>query len=397
MPAMATVNVPVVRARFPGLARMDERGYPLVHADAPGGTQIVEDAIDAMRVYLETSFANAGQDFVTSSETDRIVAATRRRVAALTGGQPSGVVFGANMTTLVWHLARALERRLGPGDEVVCTRLDHDANVTPWRRLAERVGATVRWVGIDGQGRLEAADLEAALTPRTRLVAFPLASNVLGTVVDPAPFVDAARSVGALTVADAVHAAPHVALAQDRDGIDVLACSLYKIYGPHLGALVARPSLLAELTPDRLEAQPDHGPGRWQSGTQSFEAIAGAGAALDYVASLGLEAIAEHETALSAHFLAGLVDLTHVRLHGPAEVTGRTPTFSLTVAGRAPAAVSAALAEQGILTFHGHCYALEPLRALGLLDGGGITRVGFAHYHDETDVDRVLDALAALR
>lgn len=393
MPAMTTIDVPAVRARFPGLARMDASGHPLVHADAPGGTQVVEDAIDAMRRYLETSFANAGQDFVTSSETDRMVAATRRGVADLVGGHPSGVVFGVNMTTLVWHLSRALDSRLGRGDEIVCTRLDHDANVTPWQRLAERVGATVRWVGIDAEGRLDLGDLEAAVTSRTRLVAFPLASNVLGTVVDPAPLVEAARSVGALTFADAVHAAPHVALAQERAGIDVVACSLYKVYGPHLGALVARPSLLAELTPDRLVAQTDHGPGRWQTGTQSFEAIAGAGAALDYVDRIGLEAIARHEAALARRFLAGLADLGHVTLHGPPEATARTPTFSLTVAGRSPAAVSATLAERGILTFHGHCYALEPLRALGLLDGGGITRVGFAHYHDGDDVDRVLAAL----
>jgi cysteine desulfurase family protein (TIGR01976 family) len=384
-----------VRRGFPGLARRGPDGRPLVHADAPGGTQIHQRALDAMTQYLRHSNANSHGVFASSRETDTVVEQARTDVGRLLGTEPDGVVFGPNMTTLTWHFSRSLDDRIGVGDEIVCTQLDHDANVSPWLALAERTGATIRWVELDAKtGRLDTDTLQ--VSPQTRLVAFPAASNALGTIVDPAPFVTAARSAGALTFCDAVHAAPHVALDRRAAGIDVLACSPYKFFGPHSGILCAEPDLLADLTPDKVRPAPDTGPDRWQTGTASFEAIAGLGAATRYLLDTGLDVIATHETALTEAFLAGIADLDHVALHGPAEGTGRTPTFSVTVRDVAPATVAGHLAEQGIYAWAGHYYAVEPMRVLGLLDWGGAVRIGFVHYHGPDDVERVVAALAEL-
>jgi cysteine desulfurase family protein (TIGR01976 family) len=396
MPDASLLDLARIRAEFPALAACGPGGKPFVHADAPGGTQVTRGVVDAMTRYLTDSNANSHGAFATSQATDAVVAAVRAKVAAFVGSAPDGVVFGPNMTTLTFHLSRALEARLGPGDEIVCTRLDHDANVAPWLQLAERTGATARWVGLTEDGRLATDDLDSAVSDRTRLVCFPRASNALGTVVDPAPFVAAAKAVGALTFVDAVHAAPHLALHREREGVDVVVCSPYKFCGPHAGVLAADPALLASLAPDKVRPAPDHGPDRWQTGTASFEAIAGIGAAVDHMLDVGFDAIGRHEAVLSQRFLDGVAALPHVRLHGPSEAEGRTPTFSLTVAGRAPAEVSERLAADGIFTWSGHYYALEPMTALGLLEAGGAVRVGFVHYHDPDDVDRVLDALQRL-
>jgi selenocysteine lyase/cysteine desulfurase len=244
---------------------------------------------------------------------------------------------------------------------------------------------------------LSTAVLDEVVTPRTRLVAFPGASNALGTVVDPAPFVAAARRVGAVTYLDAVHAAPHVPLDRRGWGVDVLACSAYKFFGPHLGLLSADPALLARLVPDRVRPAPDAGPDRWQTGTAQFEQIAGTGAALSHVAEVGgMEAIAAYEATLSQRFLDGLAGLEQVTLHGLPQAQGRTPTFALTVRGRDPEDLAARLAERGIYAWSGDYYAVEAMRALGLAGQGGALRIGFAHYHRPADVDRVLDALAEL-
>ena len=395
-----TLNLQLVRVRFPALAQLGPDGRPVVHADAPGGTQVPDDVIEAIAGHLRNHNANDHGVFAASRATGEMCDRVREQVARFVGGVPDGVVFGPNMTTLTWHVARALARRLQPGDELVCTQLDHDANVAPWLAVAERAGAQVRFVPLDvATGRLQVDALDELVSDRTRLVAFPRASNALGTVVDPEPFVAAARRVGALTFVDAVHGAPHVPLRQRDAGVDVLVCSPYKFYGPHLGVLSADPALLADLTPDRLRAAPDSGPERWQTGTAQFEAIAGTGAALSYMDEVGgVDAIARHEATLTVRFLDGLAGLQRggvdVRLHGPQGPEGRTPTFALTVAGREPADVVGFLAERGIAAWAGHYYALEPMRALGLLDRGGAVRIGFAHYHGPDDVDRVLDALA---
>jgi cysteine desulfurase family protein (TIGR01976 family) len=319
----------------------------------------------------------------------------RRQAATFLGSSPDGIVFGANMTSLTYHFADALRGELGPMDRILCTRLDHDANVAPWLHVAERTGATVDWVQLDARdGTLDLSSLR--VDAATRVVAFPGASNALGTVVDPAPLVEAARSVGAITFMDAVHAAPHVPIAQHAAGVDVVVCSPYKFFGPHAGILSADPELLARLSPAKVRPAPDSGPERWQTGTAAFEAIAGIGAALEHIADVGMSAIGQHERHVSQRFLDGLDALPAVRLHGPGTATGQTPTFAVTVDGHTTAAVTEALAADGIAAWAGHYYAIEPMRALGLLDDGGAVRIGFVHYHGADDVDRVLDVLDRL-
>jgi cysteine desulfurase family protein (TIGR01976 family) len=402
------LDIGALRARFPALAATDRDGRRVVHADAPGGTQVPETVVTAMADYLRNCNANQHGPFERSRRTDALCAKVREQAASLLGADADGVVFGPNMTSLTFHFSRALGAspaapeargagRVGEGDELVCTRLDHDANVSPWLALAERTGAVVRWVPLASDGTLVTAALDEVVTPRTRLVAFPRASNALGTLVEPAPFVAAARAVGALTFMDAVHAAPHVALDRGRDGVDVLVCSPYKFFGPHAGILSADPALLASLRPDKARPAPDAGPERWQTGTAPFEAIAGVGAACDYLAEVGMAAIREHEVWLSRRFLDGLERLPHVRLHGPRDPLRRTPTFAVTLDGRDPAAAAEQLAARGVHVWPGHYYAVEPMRALGLLDGGGAVRIGFAHYHGSADVDLVLEALSELR
>jgi cysteine desulfurase family protein (TIGR01976 family) len=392
-----TLDIAAVRARFPALQLPGPAGMPAVHADAPGGTQVLDSVLAAMHTYLLESNANSHGAFPASQATDRLVADVRTQAGAFLGSDPDGIVFGPNMTTLTLHVARALAETLTSGDEIVCTRLDHDANVAPWSLAARRTGATVRWIGITPEGRLDLDTLEEAVTARTRLVAFPAASNALGTVPDPAPLVAAAQAVGALTYCDAVHAAPHVRIDRAAMGVDALVCSPYKFFGPHAGVLAADPGLLARLQPDKVRASPDTGPERWETGTASFEAIAGTGAALNYLADVGMAAIAGHEQALTSRFLDGLAELGHVTLHGPPDPTARSPTFSITVADRTPEQVSGLLADRGIYTWSGHYYALEPMRALGLIDpGDGAVRIGFVHYHSLDDVDRVLAALESI-
>lgn len=391
----ASLDLAAIRRRFPALQREAPDGRPIIHADAPGGTQIVADAIEAMTRYLTRSNANSHGVFEASAETDALVDGVRTRVGEFLGTESEGVVFGANMTTLTWHFSHSLDPRFGVGDEILLTELDHDANISPWLALAERTGANVRWVHLDpATGRLDPESIEVG--PRTRLVAFPGASNALGTVVDPAPFVAAARSVGALTFCDAVHAAPHLPLDRRAAGIDVLACSPYKFFGPHAGLLTADPDLLADLTPEKVRPSPDTGPDRWQTGTAAFEDIAGIGAAVDYIYDIGMDAMVAHEQELTRRFLDGVAELDHVVVHGPAEATGRTPTFAVTLRDRTPADVAADLGKRGIYTWAGHYYAIEPMRVLGLLDWGGAVRIGFVHYHGADDVDRVVEALADL-
>jgi cysteine desulfurase family protein (TIGR01976 family) len=394
---VADIDLDRTRARFPALRETDDLGRPIVHADAPGGTQAVDRAIDALADHLRSGSANQGGSFAVSRRTDAMVGDVRQAAGRFLGSDPDGVVFGANMTSLTFHLSHALDERVGAGDNIVCTRLDHDANVSPWLQLAARNDAEVRWVPLDTEtGRLHVGELAHLVDDRTRLVTFPGASNALGTLVDPAPFVAAATSVGAVSFMDAVHAAPHHRLDRAGSGVDVVVCSPYKFFGPHAGLLAADPSLLASLSPEKLRPAPDHGPERWQTGTASFEAIAGTGGALAYLEDVGMDTIEAHEAGLTRRFLDGVSALAPVTLYGPAEAEDRTPTFAVTVDGWTPQAVASALAAQGINSWAGHYYALEPMRALGLLDAGGAVRIGFVHYHGCDDVDRVLEALADL-
>ena len=385
----------------------------MAYLDGPGGTQVPGEVIEAMSHRLRVGTANIGGAFGASREADAVTAAAREAMADFLGGRPEEVAFGQNMTSLTFSLSRALAREWGPGDEVVVTRLDHDANVTPWRLAAADRGATVRVVGFDpADGTLDLGHLEQSVGERTRLVAVGAASNALGTVPPVRRVADLAHAVGALVFVDAVHYAPHRLIDVAALEADFLACSAYKFFGPHLGALWGRAGLLESLEAYKVVPAPSSGPGKWETGTQSFESLAGAAAAVDYLASLGaggtrrerlaaaLAAIREHEEGLAGRFLAGIARMPRIRLFGladPARLAERTPTFSLAVEGLSPDDAARRLGEQGIHAWSGDYYAVGVMEHLGVARQGGLLRLGFVHYNTVEEVDRVLGALASLR
>ena len=377
------------RDQFPGL----RDGW--ARLDGPAGTQMVDAAIEAMAEWMRSGrSANHGGVFAAARHTDELVAQTRAAVAALLGADPAGIAFGPSMTALTMRFAATVGRTLRPGDEIVCTRLDHDANVRPWAIAAERAGATLRLADPEpGTLALPASGVEAVLSERTRWVAVTHASNAVGTVPDLPGIVRAAHARGARVYVDAVHAAPHRPIDFEALGCDALACSAYKWYGPHVGFLCARPELLGEYAPDKLIPSPDAAPDRWELGTLPFESLAGVRAAAEYMLSLDWARVRAHEDALLDATLAGLREMEHVTLHGAAD--DRTPTLMFTVAGRSPAAVAAALAEKRIAVWDGNYYAWELVRHLGLQDGGAV-RAGFVHYNDHADAERLLAAVAEL-
>jgi len=406
------LDVEAIRARFPALARTDPDGRSFVFADAPGGSQVPDTVIEAVAGRYRRGLSNTHGSFPTSEETDATIADARRAAADLTGAEPGEVVFGPNATTLLLHLSRSFARTLRPGDEVVVTRLDHDANVRPWVLAAADAGATVRWVDVrDDDVTIDADSFDAALSERTKLVAFTLASNAVGTIPPAAELVARAKEVGAVVAVDAVHLAQHRLLDLHGLGADLLACSPYKFFGPHLGILAARRSLLESWTPYKLVPAPDEAPDRWETGTQNHEGLAGLVAAVDYLAGItgtagttrrerladSYEAIAEHERTLADRFLEGIARLPGVRLWGigdRARLAERTPTFAIRVGDEHPAQTAKRLAAQGIFVWDGDYYAREIMTRLGLSGSGGAVRIGFCHYHASADVDRVLDALA---
>lgn len=385
----------------------------MVFADAPGGSQVSEAVIEAMAAYLRTSNANAGGAFATSRESDHLIAEAHRAAADLVNADPDEVVFGPNATTLLLSVSRSVGRTLGPDDEVVVTRLDHDANVRPWVLAARDAGATVRWVDLrDEDATLDRASFEAALSDRTKVVAFTLASNAVGTVT---PAADLARLVHERTPAivscDAVHFAQHRRIDVRAIGADLLACSPYKIFGPHLGILFGRRDVLSSLEPYKVRPASDALPHAFETGTQNHEGFAGWIAAVDYLASLGGGgadrrtalteafdgAVASWEAGLSRRFLDGVAAIAGVNLYGIADterIRERTPTFAVRVGDRPPSETAKALAERGIFVWDGNYYALELMERLGLEDTGGAVRIGFCHYNTIDEVDRVLEALA---
>jgi cysteine desulfurase family protein (TIGR01976 family) len=391
------LDVDAIRSQFPALAA------PAAYFDGPGGSQVPQAVIDAMTGYLRDSNANLGGAFRTSGESDEVIERGRAAAAEFTGGEPEGIAFGANMTTLNFQLAHAAARTLEPGDEIVVTALDHDANVSPWLLVAEDRELVVRTAPLRiDDVTLDVEALEALIGERTRVVAFTLASNAVGSIPDAARIVAAAHSVGALAWADGVHMAPHGRLRARELGLDVVLCSPYKFFGPHLGIATIRPDLAESLPADRVRPAEETPPGhRFEAGTQSHEAIAGATAAIDYLRELGggdldsaFAQIHDHETRLSARFLSSLPD--GVELYGIRTPEGRTPTFCFNVEGRRPREVAELLAEQDIYVWDGNYYALEPMRALGIDDTGGAVRAGFLHYTTEEEVDRLLEALWSL-
>jgi cysteine desulfurase family protein (TIGR01976 family) len=384
-----------VRARFPALAG------DAAYFDGPGGSQVPLEVLHAIERCLLEANANLGGAFATSAEADLVIERGRAAAADFTGGDAAGIAFGANMTTLNFQLAHAVARTLRPGDEIVVTQLDHDANVSPWLLVAADHELVVRHAPIRAADvTLDHDALEGLIGERTRVVAFTLASNAVGSLTDPARIAAAAHAAGALAWADAVHLAPHRRLRAREWGLDVLLCSPYKFFGPHLGVAAIRPDLAESLPADRVRPAAERPPGhRFETGTQSHEAIAGTVAAIDYLRSLGdgsldaaFERIQAHEDALSRRFLDGLPE--RIELYGIRGAEGRTPTFCLNLPGEAPRALAQRLAERGLYVWDGDYYALEPMRALGLSEHGGAVRAGFLHYTTEAEVDRLLEALA---
>jgi cysteine desulfurase family protein (TIGR01976 family) len=383
----AALDLAAVRARFSALDR------PTAFLDAPGGTQVPDAVVDAIAGYLRTSNANLGGAFATSRRSDALVVAAHEAAARFLGCSPDEVGFGANMTTLNFALSRALGRHLRPGDEIVVTRLDHDGNISPWLELARDLDLRVHFVDIHDDCTLDMADLEDALGERTRVVAFPWASNAVGTITDVRRIADLAHDAGALAWVDAVHYGPHGPIDVAAAGVDVLLCSPYKFFGPHLGLFFGRAEVLARLRPYKVRPAPDEPLGqRFELGTQPHELLAGFLAALEYVEWIGWDAIRAHERELGERFLAGLPD--RVTLYGLSSIDGRVPTFAFTLPGRTPFQVANLLAEREIAVWSGNYYAVEVMDRLGLPDGA--VRAGFVHYNTPDEVDRLLAELDRL-
>lgn len=397
-------DVARVRALYPALAD----GY--AYLDGAAGTQVPTPVIEAIAAAYRQGLGNMHGPFPASARSDAVVAEARRAVADLVGGDPRGVVLGPNMTTLTYRFAATLAKRWRPGDEIVLSRLDHDANVRPWLQAAERVGVVVRWAEVDvATGELPVEQYDELIGERTRLVAVTAASNILGTRPDVRAVADRAHAVGALTYVDGVHATPHGPVDVTELGADFYATSAYKWSGPHLGAVVADPALLETLRPDKLACSPDEVPERFETGTAPFADLAGLAAAVDHLASLddaatgsrrervlaSMAAVEEHEQAEFARMTAELAAMPHVSLIGrPAR---RTATAYFRVVGRTPREVAEHLASCRVNVWHGHNYAWELTGVLGVRDSGGAVRAGLVHYNDRSDVDRLLNALSDLR
>jgi len=406
-----------VRSHFPALATPGRSGRPRVYFDAPGGTQACREAIEAIAGHLMQGSANSGGAFAASVETDALSAAAHEAVADLLGGEGGDIAFGPNMTTLTFSLSRALARGWREGDELVVTRLDHDANVSPWLLAARDAGATVKWVEIDPEaGTLRLDLLPELLGARTRLVAVGGASNALGTLNDVAEVVRIVKAHSrALVFVDAVQSVPHVPTDVVALGCDFLACSPYKFFGPHQGVLWAKAEEAARLEAYKVRpATIDPPAHRFETGTQSFEGQAGVLGTIGYLEWLGrriapeapnsrraalvaaMEGCVAYERILGERLLEGLRRLPGFRLYGPQGMEGRVPTFGFTLEGHHPDAVAAHLATRDIFAWSGSFYAVEPVARLGLAEAGGLVRVGLCHYSTAEEVDRLVEALEAL-
>ena len=400
-----------LRAQFPSLAQ-EVNGNPAVFLDGPGGTQTPRRVMDAMSGYLSRDNANLGGAFVTSVRTMENVAGARRETAEfLNAARPEEIVFGQNMTSLTFTLSHALARTWKTGDEVVVTSLDHDANVAPWTLAAEDAGVTVRtWEFRREDCTLRLEDLEPLLNERTRLVAFTHGSNIVGSIPDVNAAVRLVRMKApeALVFIDAVHYTPHNPVDVQAIDCDFLGCSAYKFCGPHLGILYGKYRHLDGLKNYKVRASTNVPPGKWETGTQSFESIAGLRASLAYLTELGgeegagklrraMENVKVYEAGLSRRFLGQVFEkVPGVKLYGwreVADVGGRTPTFAVTLEGQTPRQVAEHLAQKGIFVGDGHYYALGVVERLGLAEKGGVVRIGFAHYNTPEEVDQVVEAL----
>lgn len=407
-PAPRVAATAEIRSHFPALARM-HGAFPVAYFDGPGGTQVPRAVVDRMTDYLLHHNANTHWDYPTSAETDAMILDARRALADFLNGAPEEIAFGANMTTLTFHLARALGRGWGPGDEVVVTELDHHANVAPWHALVRERGLRVRTARMRVEdGTLDVDDLARCVGPRTCLLAIGAASNALGTISDLRTAVNVAREHGALVFVDAVHYAPHALVDVHAIGCDFLACSAYKFYGPHIGVLWGRRALIEELDVPKLAPAPNESPERLETGTQNHEGIVGAGAAVDYLASLAPGATGRR-AALAATFgelharggmllrqlWSGLESIRGVRLYGCPPGRDRTPTVAFTLAGTPADVVAGALAERGLFVSHGDFYAATVIERLGVGEAG-VVRVGCSIYTTPDEVQRVVDEVGRL-
>jgi cysteine desulfurase family protein (TIGR01976 family) len=375
------VTIEAVRDRFHTL------NVPLAFFDGPAGTQCPDSVIEAVSGYLLTANANSGGKFLTSMVTDDVIGAARAAASDLLGVMTDEVVFGPNMTTLNFALTRTAARDWKQGDEIVVTKLDHDGNVAPWLQVAEDKGLNVKFAEIDAECRLDLDHLRSLLSDRTRVVAFPWASNAVGTIVPVKDVVELAHSVGALAWCDAVHYAPHGDIEIPASGVDVLLCSAYKFYGPHLGLAFGRRELLESWRPYKVRpADPFPVGNRYETGTLAHELLAGFVAAVEYLDDIGWDFILEHERELGQRFLDGRPD--GWTLHGVPTMDGRVPTFALSHHALTPEEGATRLGERGFAVWHGNYYAVEIMKRLGLPDGA--VRIGIVHYNTADEVDRLL-------
>ena len=413
------IDVEAVRDHFPSLSREID-GRQVVYLDGPGGTQVPRECIAAITTYLERSNANHGGAFTASVETDALVDEAHAAGADFVGAHdPDEIVFGPNMTTLTLSISRAIGRELRTDDEIVLTRLDHDANVAPWLAVAEERGVKVRWLEVDEvECTLDLAELERVVGPRTRVVAIGLASNAVGTINDVSRAVSIAHSAGALTYVDAVHAGPHLPIDVSSLRADFLVCSPYKFFAPHLGMLYGRREHLERLRAYRVRPAGDAPPGKFETGTQNHEALAGLLGSFEYLASLGraygaappdasrrealsaaMRAIRRYERGLIGPLIAGLQRVAGLRIRGitdPARLDERVPTVAFTMDGLHPRQIAEHLASRAISAWDGDYYAWELIRALGLAETGGMLRVGLVHYNTAEEIGALTAALQEL-
>jgi cysteine desulfurase family protein (TIGR01976 family) len=412
---MTTFDIDWVRSQFPALT-IKVNGYPPAFFDGPGGTQVPQRVIDAMGEYLASSNANTHGAFATSRRTDQVIAAAHSAMADLLGCDPDEIVFGPNMTTLTFALSRAVGRELAPGDEIIVTRLDHDANVSPWTALEER-GCVIRWVDINpADCTLDMNKFRRLVTSRTRVMAVGYASNSVGTINDIEEVVRLAHTVGAMTYIDAVHYAPHGPIDVRHLDCDFLVCSPYKFFGPHSGVLYGKREHLLRLRPYKVRPATENIPGRWETGTQNHEGMAGVTAAVEYLAELGrhhttevrgrraallaaYDALCAYERNLLTELVPALLEIPGLTFYGisePARFLQRVPTVAVRIAARSPRELAAFLGERGIFTWDGNYYALNLSERLGVEPDGGMLRIGLVHYNTREEVHRLIEGLREL-
>ncbi|GMQ78797.1 MAG: cysteine desulfurase-like protein [Anaerolineae bacterium] len=413
-----------LKRHFPSLQRI-VNGKPAIYFDGPGGTQTPKEVIDAVSSYLGRSNANLGGAFTTSKESDEVVHKARLAIADFFNASgPEEIAFGQNMTSLTFAASRAISKTWQSGDEVIVTRLDHDANITPWVTAAQEHDVTVRWWDIRPEDcTLDIRELEQLVNPKTRLVAVTYASNATGTIVDVAKVSELAHQVGALVYVDAVHYAPHSPIDVQEIDCDFLAVSAYKFFGPHVGVFFGKYELLESIEAYKVRPAPKLPPGKWETGTQSFESLAGVTAAIEYLASIGkkyglesssevagrsgrprhlgkaMRAIKGYEEGLSQYFLEQATAVPGLKVYGITDIerlSERTPTFAISMEGFTARQVAEYLAEQGIFVWDGHYYAVAVMERLGLLDSGGLVRIGLVHYNTKDEINRTIDSLRKL-